>query len=239
MKKKDDIITGYQWIKILIMLIIILFAWAYSGFQVSSPKTTKKDKKINQSNKRNELMATAIKDNYSYERFKKIESVAEKSGIIPLGKKITKNEYLTMQNREIKENLAKHKRAWALSDDDEIENLKSKVSSLEDEVYYANEKLAKVKEENKPVYYGTKPTTQKQAITYTPEPASTTSTDYFAEPVKKSSTWSMSERGRQRLKQPYPGMVRINSTTYMKPNAYGPGVGMNQYGQAVKVVPAN
>jgi hypothetical protein len=35
------------------------------------------------------------------------------------------------------------------------------------------------------------------------------------------------------------GFVRTGATEYVKPNAYGLGTGMNQFGGAVKVVPAN
>lgn len=35
------------------------------------------------------------------------------------------------------------------------------------------------------------------------------------------------------------GFVRTGATEYVKPNAYGLGTGMNQFGGAVKTVPAN
>lgn len=35
------------------------------------------------------------------------------------------------------------------------------------------------------------------------------------------------------------GFVKTGATEYMKPNAYGPGIGMNQFGAPVKTVPAN
>ena len=131
----------------------------------------------------------------------------------PKRKKQETPAYVTAYLINNSQNSHDYSHAWANSEsskNEEIENLKKKISYLE-----------KMNASQNNVLYD-----------HTPIPESATTKAFFAKPAEKTSSWS------SKPYNPYPGMVRISPTIYMKPNAYGPGVGMDQYGRPVKTVPA-